>query len=727
MLFPGVISWMPGLEKIASLAESTRVGVLRFTMPFFVLPMLLPLGLWPLGCGPSGAGRSYTVSTERDFVAQFSTKLLVEKGLDLDFAMIDSQAQRRPLEVLLWSATDGILQFRVYDQDFYPPQTETPLDQLFAMGGEGPSFDQKKFGRRILGQLRIEARPRTIPNQHALVPYTQVFLPLSRSISLNSQKGLTVSDEAALQLVGASRVRIVDETQTPIPNAKVMPFPSAEIPVSNGGTMPIWQSSMYRPIINLSDDRGFASLIPIVPSGSYQVVALADGYCPFVSETMAFDEKTAITSTLTLSKCSELSDKMRFTMAWSPEIQTYQEKRNDGNTYSFAYTNQDNLTIFLKNTSRELRPLRISVFEEPGENRAPCLYEGYPQTTKTSNSKLTVKLPVQFYQGQCNAPTKIGLGVFFVKVEALDKKGEVIYTDTLYGKKSTVIPQAVDATKVDIKNPQGLTSAISGLKGSTLTLQSLTYCKARRSIGIRRVGATDIVFKSCSDDLDAVFTVDELGLSGDGTIPGQFVSFEVFIKDEFANVSIHDKSANKINTKADVFVDYGVPDLEEIRSRFTTHYGFAKKGTISGLPSGDFPDLTSTTTDTVVLTNSTMSNFVFRFEQAASCVTIGNEADGTGSPRRGALIQGFVLGPTANRVEQATSFENCAEGGNPKNYNLKSGDIVLPSNPAASAQFYLRIVDSSGNTSAPALFSIPPCPANVETIPTNPRTTVCWR
>jgi len=680
-------------------------------------------------CG-KGSSSTQFVSTQRDFQAVFSTDILKQYGAELEFFTIDTEGQRLPLEGGTWSPESGQFSFVVRDRDFYPLDSVTPFDVLFAMGMQPPLFDPGKFARQVIGQLRVEVRPKSIPNGHALVPYTQFILPLSRESSLNSSETMILESGVALEVVGASRARIIDAEGKALEQAQVAIFSHGELKLSSGEPRPIWHAPLHRPVVSFTDARGYVDLMPLIENGSFQIFVQAEGYCPYLSEELVFSSKNPIAPSITMEKCEELSDDMSFQSKWVAVTTRFEDKRLDGLSYATAYTSQEVLSVDVRNTSKVLRPLRITVLEEPSEKADLCVYEGYPQTLKSFASRVSVKLPVQFYQGFCNSTTKTPTGSFTIKLEALSETGEVVHSHLLYGKKSTATPATVEASKTSLTNPLGVPQTISGRTGATFQLSSLILCKPRRHMGLRVEGTDDVLYSACSDNFDATFQVEKLKIPDANLGRAQNIGLEVFIKDEYGNVSGNDQSLSRLNLLSNVFVDYGVPDLEEIRGRFTTHFGIAAKTMAAGqLPAGTFPNQTATTTDTAILTPATLSNFVFRFESPASCETVGSDADGTGTPRPGATIRSFVFGPTAAAVNSVDvqNFQTCAQNGTARDYTLKSGDLVFPSNSNAALEFFLRAADQAGNVSAATSFTIPPCPAAIETVPTNPRTPVCWR
>jgi len=692
------------------------------TLGLVVIYLLLPLG----ACGRTET-LTHHLSNQREFKAAFPIDLVKQYGADLEFAMISVDGLREPLPDVTWSEDDGSFRFVVQDSDFYPLDSTTPLDQIFAMGGDLPAFQAGRFSRKIIGQLRIEARPKEIPDQHNLVPYSQFILPLSRVSSFSSSETITVENDVPLQIVGASRVRVVDAEGQGIPQAKVAIYPHGDLQLEDQSLRPLWHSPIYRPIATLTNERGYADLLPLVDQGTFQIFVEADGYCSYMSEEMAFDVKVALLPNLVLQKCETLSEQMTFRSAWDSSVRTFEDKRLDGNAYSFAYTNEETLWIASENTSQVLRPMRVTVLEEPNEKADPCVYEGYPETRKIFTSRIKVKLPVQFYRSFCNSPTKGASGVFLVKLETLDSQGDVLHTQVLYGKKSTAIPPTVDKTKVTLANPLGVSNVLAGQNGSTFTIKSSIFCKPRWQLGVRLLGTSSILYSPCLDSLEAKFLLDDLKLPATQSTVARNIKLELFLKDEYANLSLNDESVNRINLTNNIFIDYGVPEVEDIRNRFTTHFGFASK-TLSGLPAGTFLP-SGTTTDTAILTPSTLSDSVFRFEPASSCATVRTDADGTGSPRPGAQIYGFALGASATAANSISSaaFQKCSQNGVVRDYVLKTGDIAFPNDPTASAVFFLRFIDPAGLASEARSFSIPPCPAFIEISPSNPTTPVCWR
>lgn len=538
-------------------------------------------------CARPSGGRVYLVGESR----VVSGIVGAQKGVDLknlQISLIDTEGQRLAPSDLKYSSEQGQFSFQLRDSDLYEPKKATQLDQLLSMGGALPlvSTGRPDLVEKVDKYSRIEIMPAVNSTlDYQAIPYFQAPLPLSRR-NLFAGKDTIGIDGLLFNKAGFVRVKVVNESGQPLAGIKVSGISDGKL--ESG--LPLWHDSLLRPVFVKTGEDGTAFIGPLdasVELTRYHILALADGYCTYLSapsNNFSLIEKTP--PVVILRTCADQSGGSNALVPSFPEKLKY--LKIDGR--DVVHTKDDSLFLRIDSLTPNLRGAKVEVFETDN-NFEPSLeaIEG-AREVNIFQSEFSIPLPKIFKK------TDSTEGKFIIKVSrstsATDNSDAfpplVIFGHKKVGPPSRDLLMKVnlatlvdveesggeydkvdDWTNVKIVSVSGHTNIVPGLAGGTFTIRS-PICNDGDALGfsVPAYSMLEPVFKDCVKGV-ATFTAEEAGFIQRAAKirAGARQKWFIFIKDKFGNVSESLEDPNALPPKrlnvVTVIVDIGRPVISD--------------------------------------------------------------------------------------------------------------------------------------------------------------------
>jgi hypothetical protein len=486
-----------------------------------------------------------------------------------------------------------------------------------------------------------------------------------------------------------------------------------------------------RPVFVKTGEDGTAFIGPLdasVELTRYHILALADGYCTYLSapsNNFSLIEKTP--PVVILRTCADQSGGSNALVPSFPEKLKY--LKIDGR--DVVHTKDDSLFLRIDSLTPNLRGAKVEVFET--DNKFEPSLEAIEGAREVSifQSEFSIPLPKIFKK------TDSTEGKFIIKVSrstASSDNADAFPPLVIFGHKKVgppsrdllmkvnlavpveveevggTIDEVDDWTNVKIVSVSGHTNVVPGLAGSTFTMQS-PICNDGDSLGfsIPAYSMIEPVFKECVKGV-ATFTAEEAGFiqrAAKIAQAGGRQRWNVFMKDKFGNVSESLDDPNAISPKrlnvVTVIIDTGRPVITDddqsvllgdidmkindtnapstlnpltmqdlSAGKVTMHFDDSVPAAIclpSGTPSEEEMNLNGKKGGNATFLQQSIGSYVYRDDlNRLSVRTLPQDAGGK-YEEIGMLIYKWVIGGTADAVSTAplSDYTRCREsdGGTP--------------------------------------------------------------
>lgn len=681
-----------------------KAGVSKNLTPALALlsasESVLAIGLFFSSC-QSNDNKQIVVGNDVKVEGSLDADSLKAAGGSVRAFQVSAEGIREPFAG--FTLQDGNFSASIGSAFLFPKPLQSPPETFGFMGygmTDGHSFTSGRFGEKTIGFARIEiVGEDAFKTSKPAVSYAQILVPITRRSVLSDDQPLVLEGKGGGKIkldeqIARLRVKVINQANgSPISGALV-----TAIALNKKEPLLTTDNPTHGPIYQSTGSDGYADVFGIrVASGadpSTQLIVIAKGYCNFVDEPQAFFLSSKIERTVALQPCSGDDDDKpgRFRIAFDDAVHK-SKIEYEGVMQERGLINEDKIKINLLTSSQVIRPLRIMVYE----GAKP---EGKPRTDltlPTFSSSVDINVPVVFGAGKSLS------GMFTVTVQSifsdLDRSQfGAPPVEVLYGVKSVTRP-TVNLEDVMFRSSVGVDGVISGNTGNSFSVE-YKGCEDGGEmavwLGVTAPVVDDLPFQPCFG-VAVRLTPEQAGITTGLRIGGSRIAY-VYYRDPFGNVNEIFQNAN--SGKKSVYVDFGIPNLSMQPVPFASSYGFANKSDPKGEGTQSYIFKTG-----LVLTPSTIQNFVLRFAGSIACQH-GNPSteDGSGSSDdKGHLIATFSSGPSA-ALAAANSETKCGE-----DRSLAAADIDFPSVVSAQANIYFRVRDLAGNVSQPILQPIPPC------------------
>ncbi|MEN9826377.1 MAG: hypothetical protein RI953_2122 [Pseudomonadota bacterium] len=563
--------------------------------------LLLALcGFLTSACSKSAAGKVYLLGESR----VVSGSVGQQAGLDfkaVKISLVDNQGFRTDPFDLKYSSSQGTFSFQLRDTDLYEPKNGTGLDRILSMGNALPlvtSGDPDIVGK-VDKYTRVEIMQNALADQNfQIVPYFQGVIPLSRRNLLAGKDVIGVDGKITFSKAGFVRVKVTDAAGKALAGVKVAGVADGKI--LSGA--PLWHDTLLRPVFQTTNESGVVFVGPLdasVELTRYQILALAEGYCTFLSAptyNFSLAEKTA--PAIKLTSCEKSTTVNELVPSFPEGLKYF-----DINSRKTVHTNSDSIFLRLDAKSEKLRGVKVAVYEA-NSNYEPSLEpSGEVREAQTFQGEFSITLPKIFKL------TDTTEGRFIIKVSrmagALDGgelSAESFPELIVYGHKKVGAPSRETLMKVNLgatpdisDDPSvsvddwlnlkitsatgGATNVVSGLPGGKFTMvtpkvNSDYICSKGDELGfaVPTYRMSLPVFKECVNGV-ATFTSEEAGFVANAALIAQYGGRQkwfVYIKDKFGNISEKLDDPEAISPKrlnvVTVIVDTARPLMDDVDS-----------------------------------------------------------------------------------------------------------------------------------------------------------------
>jgi hypothetical protein len=618
--------------------------------------------------------------------------------------LIGEDGQREPIPRFHYQPTDHSISFALKKSDL----TKHPgLSLLEAMASFGKAEfflknTVKPFGDTALGYARVELFPDgALEGTGSLFPYFQGLVAVTQAAALSPNPVIQwVSNQTGTldyYPVERLKVKVINSSGEPLNQASVS-IVNLTGDVSNlGFNLPLVDPirSKFGPVWSKTNAKGEAIAFPL-PFGtpaSFQILAQADGYCPYLSSQKLFSP-TETSTEVVLETCDsaeirikELSWKAKFGKSLFTEEET-------------GHTNKGFVSLNLKTFSKQIRGLKVKVFEGIGIGGTLFRETIYP----TFSSEMTTLIPTSF--GQSDG-SKSPDGNFTISIESILNPEDIPLISApppqiLKGVRYTQKPK-VQATQALLKSSLGVDGIVSGLPGNEMKLQ-YEKCSKGMQIGLKMgnfsgLGAA-LQFVPCPDDGSKSVTLKTDALFALSCYLSSDTEAQIFVKDKYGNESEDDieKKSNHLS----VFIDCEKPEWTADSLPLGGRFGFAPKN--AAIPADGVYDFYA---NQQRISATQLSNLRLRFDSLGSCKLPG-------------VLDERSLGIETFGFKQENTIKPDTNCGNDR--EILPNDIKFPTQPTEPATFQLWLQDKAGHLSNPVTYSIPSCAI----ISTNASEGVCW-
>jgi hypothetical protein len=723
-------------------------------------------------CGSGQQKRIYLIDETRSVGGSLVSKNGFDPN-NVSFSIIDPGGFRKTPESLTFDPATNKFSLNLTDDLFYKTQSATLIEQVLSMGKSLPILGLGDVGvvSKVEKYVRFEVRPAKMSQEkYQIVPYLQIAVPLTRRNLYSGNDVLGLGAGLELGKAGFVKLSVVNESGAPVSGASVAAVSDGKI-ASAGGELPLWHEQMLRPVFTKTDASGIAYIGPIDASdlSPYQILAKADGYCHFLSApSNRFSLTESKSPVLILRSCSKDSDAKNTLLPSFPMGLKYFNVADEGVTRPVVHTKDMNVFLRLDSATSKYRGMRVGVYEtnlnyepksEPlSEVREVSHYQGEFDLAlpKDFEGRFVIKvsrLPGTLDGGQLSQEQFPDLVVYGKRNTALPSRDSLMSLTTYDADKFEWVgsgePETVDYWKnLSIKSQGGFENIVPGTAGGVFTLSS-PLCKEGWEIGfgIRMLGIAKR-FKPCVNNT-ATFTAEEAGFIENADKIAQLggrQAWQIFIRNEYGNESeaLSSVVAQGNLNEMTVVIDTGVPllgaahplnQLEFIKTESNN------TSVVSELSRADF--------------NSGKIKFRFRSTGIAEeSICNQNLAQGTedANGRSGSNAElkndfdellykdelgriwgrsstyevpglqfvKYAIGATSDAVlaTQLGDYKACRrlfdDGGTisvlPVETPLTESLFQFPAGNTGEAEFFLRVMDASGQLSAVTKYTVPRCP-----------------
>ncbi len=670
-------------------------------------------------------GKTWTVSQNLKISGK---ALLPDAATEATYQLnyIDQNSLRNLAEGSSFDSETSRFNLTINDTMFTDLGVLSSADSITANGQDVEliaDFSDAGFSSKPLYQLRLELRPEELSGTQNIY-YYQWLTPVDRGDIYSSDNKNLALDTIELVEVGSAEVKITDTAGNAIENASAFAILRAEVESGTADNAEAWLTPIYRPVISKTNSEGMTHVLPLnAAEGNkdFQIVAFAEGFCLFVSDLITYSEDLT-TAEINLSECQEESSDIKISTSFPNDVKIFEESDEDSNIYEVAYTNDKSMFIRVDSYSKDIRPLEIRVYDGHNSEDENLLLK---QTTEYFKSQVEIELP-NIFPSQNSTD-----GSFLISVTPVLNNKDLESQENqealqLLGRKKLTAPDIDFMEQLQLKSSADVNNIVSGLTGNSFSV-SQSKCLDGEAIGIS-VASEDAVFSECKDQV-ASFNVDDFSFAASSG-EGEEKSFTFYFRDRFGNVSDDDPANRNI---VDVQIDYGLPTISD--SDVYLKFGIANSSDAAGtdanryiFPEGAYVDMDEDETDTLIITPSTISNFVFRFASPSQCSYDATAADGIYSGSNGAKLVGFKLAANSAALSETEQIECLAdEASETRDLTLSSSLVSFPTNSSSDASFVVKVIDYAGHQSQDLTVSIPACHSNAESVESDPKKPVCWR
>jgi len=728
-----------------------------------------------VACGSGKQKRVYLIDETRSVAGSLVTK----NGFDpnnVSFSIIEPTGFRKTPESLTFDPATNKFSLNLTDDVFYKTQTATLIEQILSMGKSLPMLGLGDAGvvSKVEKYVRLEVRPKKLSEERfQIVPYLQIAVPLTRRNLYSGNDELGLGAGLELGKAGFVKLSVVNESGAPISGVSVAAVSDGKI-ASAYGEVPLWHEQMLRPVFTKTDANGIAYIGPIDASelAPYQILAQAEGHCHFLSApSNRFSLTESKSPVLTMRSCSKDSETKNSLLPSFPAGLKYFNVADEGVTRPVVHTKDMNVFLRLDSTTAKYRGVRVGIYEtnlnyepkaEPlSEVREVSQYQGEFDLAipKDFEGRFVIKvtrLPGALDGAQLNPEQFPDLVVFGKRSISLPSRDSLMALDSLeddeyeWGDDFFPRPPKVDYWKnLSIKSPGGFENIVNGNPGGVFTISS-PLCKEGWELGFG-ISSLSIRkrFKPCVNNT-ATFTAEEAGfvdVAQQIALNGGRRPWQIFIKNQYGNESesLSSTLAQGELNEMTVVIDTSAPLLGTAHP--LDQFEFRKSGVanpLTDLSKADF--------------NAGEINFRFKDfpdkDKICNQVSFFDYKNANGELGINALLRsfsGFIYRDELNRIwarnknfyEPGLQFVKYATGATeaavaakpiaefsacrklvneevvPVETTLTAEHISFPMGNTGDAEFFLRVMDASGQLSAVTKYTIPRCPVTPAAL--------CWK
>ena len=532
--------------------------------------------------------------------------------------------------------------------------------------------------------------------------YYQNTIPISHlELASNSSE---IKSELTLKLieVGFVKARAVDTQGAPIEGALITPILESQTDLGFGQVSLSFHNP-YRPVRSKTDKEGHNHVGPIYTddeSAQFRLHAWAPGYCSFVSEPIMFSDIGEKSPIVTLQRCTD-DNENAFIASFAKKENTSKEYY-DLIEYDLAYTNQDQISLRIDH----LKEIPDSGFRVRVYENFAYPYQSDPifeHEYERFESEISIPTPIAFSTGSALS------GSFSIEISPLVT--EPSFSTRLLAKKSINLPDLDFLDSFTIVNNTDSENIVSGRDDGEFYLVS-ERCQEGESLGFTNT-IKEAFFAPCEEGR-ASFKSSEVNFLRDVDRQGGFERIKVYLKDRYGNIS---ENAPESGNEIQIFVDYGIPEINSQSLKLGIQFGFTHIDNILGSGT-DLDPYVFPYEDVLVIQAGQMQNYRFGFNKPSNCrLATGSSQDGETSSNLGLEISSFSI-----QSESSSKVHPCQKGLDETNLiGIDENTIEFPVEPEQDATLTLVVIDLAGNRSAPHTVSIPACG---EVLPA--QTHACW-
>jgi hypothetical protein len=643
---------------------------------------------------------------------------------------IDENGERSSLDTISYDADRKFFRIEIRKDLMFTPGAVPGPEVMVAMSDPIPEYKLSEDGAvssRILSTARLEFLQNEINKLSTQHIYSQLAIGFSQRDIFGINFIQPTENTVTLSRVGMTSVRVVDSFGVPIEGASVIGVVTGEIQSLDNPAISVaaWDLPFFRPIVSKSNVDGMTYITPLNATGDdkyYQVIAFGSGYCTYVLPITDFGNGSSDSSNIRLRTCDSPEANPNESIAeWiyesadeAPLVSENFPNRED--PVNVLYSNKKFVNLRVDSTNRILRGFDVEVVEGHSEDRKTVTFR---KEFKRFSSELEIELPAVF------SSTKTPNGEFTIIItgranSSLEESPEKMPKLLIYGRKNIDRPPLAFLKTVEIVSELGVSSVISGITGGKFTVRS-EQCFDGQFLGLKYKNDS-IVFAVCHDK-SADFVTKDFSFSSDSNQLGGKIGLGVFLRNKYLTVSESAPSGEHVKQ---VYVDYTYPQpgLGELQLKMgITRIGEAPGNVESRylFPLGDVVD---GKTDTIVVTPATLDKLVFRFASPQSCISTATADDSDSTEQLGNGIFGMFIASNAALAAESRQIAGCAIDGKASDLPIGNSSMLFPQLSDGNAVYFLKVWDLAGHDSAPLEISIPPCPADVDSVP---GTRICWR
>ncbi|MBM3383233.1 MAG: hypothetical protein FJY29_12480 [Betaproteobacteria bacterium] len=733
-----------------------------------------------VACGSGKQKRVYLIDETRSVAGSLVTKNGFDPN-NVSFSIIEPTGFRKTPESLTFDPATNKFSLNLTDDVFYKTQTATLIEQILSMGKSLPMLGLGDAGvvSKVEKYVRLEVRPKKLSEERfQIVPYLQIAVPLTRRNLYSGNDELGLGAGLELGKAGFVKLSVVNESGAPISGVSVAAVSDGKI-ASAYGEVPLWHEQMLRPVFTKTDANGIAYIGPIDASelAPYQILARAEGYCHFLSApSNRFSLTESKSPVLTMRTCSKDSEAKNSLVPSFPTGLKYFNVADEGVNRSVVHTKDTSVFLRLDSTTFKYRGVRVGIYEtnlnyepkaEPlSEVREVSQYQGEFDLAipKDFEGRFVIKvtrLPGALDGAQLNPEQFPDLVVFGKRSISLPSRDNLMSLKTLsnsttpaviteFQEAGTGIPDSIDYWKnVSVKSPGGFENVVNGNPGGVFTISS-PLCKEGWELGFG-ISSLSIRkrFKPCVNNT-ATFTAEEAGLvdvAQQIALNGGRRPWQIFIKNEYGNESeaLSSTLAQGNLNEMTVVIDTSGPllgtahpldQLEFLKTGETTALGELSKADFeAGELNFRFKSFENQEQICNQLAFSGYENANGELGVNAELKSFSgflyrDELDRTWARNQNYYEPGlqfvkYAIGATEAPVaaKPIAEFSACRKLVNeevvPVETTLTAEHISFPAGNTGDAEFFLRVMDASGQLSAVTKYTIPRCPVTPAAL--------CWK